>query len=82
MKALRLITLALVIFGGLNLGLAGVARFDLILAMFGYGSVGAMVVQSLIGLAALWHLVLLISASTAPQSEPRSEAPLRHLPEV
>lgn len=62
MKALNLVTLGLVIFGGLNLGLAGAARFDLIIAMFGDASATAAVLRGLIGAAALWQLALLVQA--------------------
>lgn len=78
MRAINLATLGLVIFGGLNLGLAGAARFDLIVAVFGYGTLAWSVVQSLIGMAALWRLALLVQDA----SSARTQRPLRHLPEV
>ena len=35
MKPLNLVTLALVIIGGINWGLVGIAQFDLVAAIFG-----------------------------------------------
>lgn len=57
MKALNLITLILVIVGGLNWGLVAVADFDLVAAIFGPDSTGARIVYGLVGLSALWQLV-------------------------
>lgn len=57
MKALNLITLILVIVGGLNWGLVAVADFDLVAAIFGPDSAGARIVYGLVGLSALWQLV-------------------------
>ena len=57
MKALNLITLILVIVGGLNWGLVAVADFDLVAAIFGPDSAGARIVYALVGLSALWQLV-------------------------
>ncbi|MFO8079415.1 MAG: DUF378 domain-containing protein [Armatimonadota bacterium] len=56
MKALNTIVLILVIVGGLNWGLVGVADFDLVAAIFGEGSTAARVVYTLVGLAALWAI--------------------------
>ncbi|MFP4248481.1 MAG: DUF378 domain-containing protein [Armatimonadota bacterium] len=56
MKALNTIVLILVIVGGLNWGLVGVADFDLVAAIFGDGSTAARVVYTLVGLAALWAI--------------------------
>jgi uncharacterized protein len=57
MKALNLVTLLLVIVGGLNWGLVAVADFDLVAAVFGPDSAGAKIVYGLVGLSALWQLV-------------------------
>lgn len=58
MKALNLITLALVIIGGINWGLVGLFQFDLVAALFGgQGAPLARVVYTLVGLSALWQLV-------------------------
>lgn len=57
MKALNLITLILVIIGGINWGLVGAFQFDLVAAIFGAGSVLSRAVYVIVGLSALWQLV-------------------------
>jgi hypothetical protein len=62
MKPLNLITLILLIVGGLNWGLVGLLNFDLVPALVGAGSMLARIVYSLVGLSALWQLVPLFAA--------------------
>jgi uncharacterized membrane protein YuzA (DUF378 family) len=62
MKPLNVITLLLVIVGGLNWGLVGLLEFDLVAAIFGAGSALARIVYILVGLSALWQLGPLLSA--------------------
>jgi uncharacterized membrane protein YuzA (DUF378 family) len=62
MKALNLITLVLLIVGGLNWGLVGLFNFDLVAALLGSGSMLARIVYGLVGLSALWQLVPLFAA--------------------
>ncbi|ODR97836.1 DUF378 domain-containing protein [Methyloceanibacter superfactus] len=57
MKLLNLITLILVIVGGLNWGLVGLLDLDLVAALFGAGSLLSRVVYILVGASALWQLV-------------------------
>ena len=57
MKPLNLITLILLIVGGLNWGLVGLFNFDLVAALFGAGSMLARIVYILVGLSALWQVV-------------------------
>lgn len=58
MRTINLITLLLVIIGGINWLLVGVADFDLVAAIFGgRDSAVAKVVYILVGLSALWQLV-------------------------
>lgn len=57
MKALNIITLILVIVGGLNWGLVGAFEFDLVAALFGEGSPLSRIVYVLVGLSALWQLI-------------------------
>lgn len=58
MKTLNLITLILVIIGGLNWGLVGLFQLDLVSALFGGSdAVLSRLVFSLVGLSALWQLV-------------------------
>ena len=62
MKLLNLITLILLIVGGLNWGLVGLFNFDLVATLFGAGSILARIVYMLVGLSALWQLIPLFAA--------------------
>lgn len=53
MKIINLIAVILVIVGGLNWGLVGVANYNLVDSLFGAGSTLAMVVYDLVGLSAI-----------------------------
>jgi uncharacterized membrane protein YuzA (DUF378 family) len=72
MKTLNLLTLILVIVGGVNWGLIGVADFDLVAAIFGEGSVMARAVYTLVGLSALYQIGPMVRAFRL--DEPRAEA--------
>jgi len=62
MKFLNVLTLVLVIVGGINWGLVGAAQFDLVAALFGGQAAPlARVVYVLVGLSALWQLVVLLT---------------------
>lgn len=57
MKAMNLITLILVIIGGINWGLVGFFEFDLVAAIFGgQEAVLSRLVYILVGLSALWQI--------------------------
>jgi uncharacterized membrane protein YuzA (DUF378 family) len=71
MKALNVITLILVIIGGLNWGLVGLFGFDLVAAVFGNGSPISRLVYVLVGLSAVWQLVPLYAALTTAEAAPR-----------
>lgn len=62
MKVLNLITLILVIVGGLNWGLVGAFNFDLVAALFGDASILSRLVYVVVGLSALWQFVPLVAA--------------------
>ncbi len=73
MKAVNIITLILIIVGGINWGLVGLARFDLVAALFGGQDASlARVVYILVGLSALWQLVPLFRATSI--DEPRAQS--------
>jgi len=55
-NALDWIAMILLIVGGLNWGLVGLADFDLVAALFGDGSALSRIVYVLVGLAALFCL--------------------------
>jgi len=61
MKFINLLTLVLVIIGGINWGLVGIAQFDLVAAIFGgQEATGARVVYTLVGLSAVWQAVAIM----------------------
>ncbi|MCG5485525.1 MAG: DUF378 domain-containing protein [Sinorhizobium meliloti] len=62
MKFINVLTLILLIVGGLNWGLVGLFSFDLVAAIFGTGSGLARVVYTLVGLSAAWQIIPLLSA--------------------
>ena len=63
MKALNLITLMLIIVGGLNWGLVGAFEFDLVATIFGgEETAGARLIYMLVGLSALYQLIPLVQA--------------------
>ncbi len=67
MKALDIVTGALVVVGGLNWGLVALAEFDLVATLFGleFGQTNALtrVVYALIGLSALYQAYSLAARS-------------------
>ena len=68
MKALNILTLALVIIGGINWGLVGLAQFDLVAAIFGgQDALLARVVYTLVGISALWQIMPLMRAGSSGQ---------------
>ena len=60
MRTLNLVTLALLIVGGLNWGLVGLFDFDLVAALFGEKSVLSRAVYAIVGLCAVWQIVPLL----------------------
>lgn len=61
MKSLDMLTKILLIVGGLNWGLVGVANFDLVATLFGAGSIIAKVVYTLVGVSALFQVIRLFA---------------------
>jgi len=61
MRTVNLITLTLLIVGGLNWGLVGLFGFDLVAALFGEMSLLSRIVYTLVGLSALWQIIPLLS---------------------
>lgn len=69
MKAINIVTLVLVIIGGINWGLVGIAQFDLVAAIFGGQEAPlARVVYVLVGLSAIWQLVPLFRSGAAGEA--------------
>lgn len=57
MKAVNVLSLIMLVIGGLNWGLVGFAQYDVFAALLGPGSTATRVVYVLIGLAAIWELL-------------------------
>lgn len=70
MKTIDLLTKVLVIVGGLNWGLVGLAKFDLVAALLGEGSALSNIVYALVGVSALFQAIRLASLPKAPASIP------------
>lgn len=62
MKFINIMTLVLVIVGGLNWGLVGLFGFDLVAALFGPGSALTRIVYILVGLSAAWQVIPLVTS--------------------
>jgi uncharacterized protein len=75
MKAINLITLCLVIIGGLNWGLVGLLDVNLVAALSGAGTALSRIVYVLVGLSALWQIYPFSIATRT--DEPRAEAGAR-----
>ena len=60
MKALNVVTLVLLIVGGLNWGLVGLFGFDLVATIFGEMSMLSRIVYVLVGVSAVLQILPLI----------------------
>lgn len=75
MKTIDMLTRILVIVGGLNWGLVGIAKFDLVAAVLGSGSVMAGVVYTLVGISAIVQAIRIATPGQARlASSPRFTA--------
>ncbi|GGE34332.1 DUF378 domain-containing protein [Agaricicola taiwanensis] len=62
MKTLNIITLLLLIVGGVNWGLVGLFDLDVVAALFGPGSALARLVYIVVGVSAIYQLIPLFAA--------------------
>ena len=60
MKALDIITLILIIVGGINWGLVGLFEWNLVAAIFSFSPILLKIVYILVGLSALWQIMPLM----------------------
>jgi uncharacterized membrane protein YuzA (DUF378 family) len=75
-RRLDLLAATLVLVGGLNWGLVGVAKFDLVAWIcggleFGETNAASRIVYSLVGLAAVYGVGVLLLAARRPETHPR-----------
>jgi uncharacterized protein len=68
MRVINLLTLILVIVGGLNWGLVGLFNFNLVSAIFGDMSPLSRLVYILVGVSAVWQLVPLSKSFSVDES--------------
>lgn len=72
MKSLDVLSLILIIIGGINWGLVGAFEFNLVDSIFGEGSALSRIVYVLVGLAALYALYPLSRYFSDDRREARS----------
>jgi len=58
MRTIKIIAIILVVIGGLNWGLVGLFNFDLVAAIFGSMTVISRIVYTLVGLSAVYLVVI------------------------
>jgi len=68
MKSVNLVTLLLVIIGGLNWGLVGLFGLDLVATLFGDASILSRLVYIIVGASALWQMIPFVAALSGPNS--------------
>lgn len=67
MRTLNLIAMVVLIIGGLNWLLVGVAQYDIVAAIFGgTQAIGSRVFYVLVGIAAIWQLIALMTREPLP----------------
>lgn len=64
MRVVNVVALILIIIGGLNWGLVGFFDFNLVDAIFGADSAASRVVYAVVGLAAVYKLVVAAAVRT------------------
>ena len=64
MRVINVIALVLIIIGGLNWGLVGFFDYNLVDAIFGADSTLARVIYAVVGLAAVYKLIVAIGVRT------------------
>jgi uncharacterized membrane protein YuzA (DUF378 family) len=69
MRVVNVIALVLVLIGGLNWGLVGFFDFNLVAALFGEDSTASRVVYAVVGLAALYKIIVAASVRMMPASK-------------
>ncbi|CCV08287.1 conserved hypothetical protein [Mesorhizobium metallidurans STM 2683] len=77
MRAMNIITLILIILGGLNWLSVGLSGYDIVAGVFGGASVAAArIAYVIVGLSALWQLMPMVSSFT--DGEIAAERHIRH----
>lgn len=72
MRVLNIVTLVLLIIGGINWGLVGLFQFDLVAAIFGgEAAILSRIIYILVGLSALWQIYPLTQAASEDATDER-----------
>src|SRR5690606_26006957 len=83
MRAMNIITLILLVIGGLNWLLVGLFQFDLVAAIFGgETSVVSRIIYILVGLSALWQLMPLFKSFSEDEALAQRHSPSEHRPDA
>jgi uncharacterized membrane protein YuzA (DUF378 family) len=69
MRIINLLTLTLLIVGGLNWGLVGLFNFDLVAALFGEMSPLSRIVYALVGASAVWQIIPLLKGFSEGETQ-------------
>ena len=78
MRSLNIITLLLIIIGGLNWLLVGLSDIDLVATLFGgQDNAAARLVYILVGLSALWQLYPMVRAFSVGEIDAERHVPHR-----
>lgn len=72
LNALDWTSLVLLVIGGLNWGLIGAFNIDLVAALLGSGSLPSRIVYLLVGLAAIYGIVLMARLGRSPGAQARN----------
>ncbi|HEY0053696.1 MAG TPA: DUF378 domain-containing protein [Caulobacteraceae bacterium] len=78
MKWLNILTLLLVIVGGINWGLIGLADFNLVEAIFGEGPGLTRVIYILVGVSAVWQLIPFARSLVSGERRAQADVGRRH----
>jgi uncharacterized membrane protein YuzA (DUF378 family) len=68
-RVINVIALILILIGGLNWGLVGFFDYDLVAMLLGEGSTAARVVYGLVGVAALYKVIVAIGVRAMGSSK-------------
>lgn len=69
MRVVNVIALVLILIGGLNWGLVGFFDYNLVDALFGEGSTLSRVVYAVVGVAALYKIIVAAAVRAMPAKD-------------
>ena len=72
MKTLKWIAMLLMVIGSINWGLVGILNFNVVDAIFGYGSIIEIIIYVLVGLSGIWGISFLFGGSKKAPAMPQA----------